>query len=64
MGNVILIGGRRPRLVINGDADKRADLAGARWQLGVLLMRMRAVHGDDATQSALLSVANQIWPET
>lgn len=63
MGHVILIGGRRPRTVINGDDDKRADLAGAKWQLGVLLQRMRAVHGDDVAKATLLDVAHQIWPE-
>lgn len=63
MSNIILIGGRRPRTVINGDEDKRADLAGAKWQLKTLLQRVRAVHGDDDARLMLLDVANQIWPK-
>lgn len=67
MSNVINIGGRRPHAFLKPPAvqemEKAASLAGNRWQLKLVIDRIRTIHGDDAAKQAMIDVANMVWPE-
>ena len=67
MSKVIHIGGRRPVSVeptANPDAERKADMAGAKWQLKLLMERMKSVHGDNEAKRAILDVAGHVWPDS
>lgn len=66
MSNVISIGGRRPRLIATDGAtpdQMQAHLAGTKWQIKVLIERLKVVHGDDVAKQAHVDVASAVWPD-
>lgn len=67
MSNVIKIGGRSKHQFMKIPAveemEKAASLAGNRWQLKLVIDRIKLIHGDAAAKQAIMDVVSGIWPE-